>query len=461
MTKGSQQLFKNTILNNGAFFTYMERFLKLIESHIIPITEKIGSQRHLQAIRDGVIRTLPLILIGSFFLLISFPPGKYLDDLVKPYRSLTLIPYRFTFGLIALYVCIAVAYSLARSYRMDGMSTSILSGVCFLLVATPRTKVGEVGKFVIQDIPKSDLGKILPMKFLGTEGLFLGIILAIIIVESLRFLKEKKLMFTMPEGVPDGVAKSFEAIIPSFIIISFFWVIRDMLRLNLPEIVILLFKPLVRAGDSIFAVTLLNLIDSIVWFAGIHPVAIIGPFARPIWLELLTANANAAAAGLSLPHIAVGQFYYWFIWVGGSGGTLGLVLLMLFVPKSKFLRQLGKMCIAPGLFNINEPLLFGLPIVANPLMIIPFTLAPLISGIISWLAFSLHLVRRPFISAPWTLPPPIGAYVSTGDWKAIVLSLFVIILSAMIYYPFLKIYDRKMLERERAEENGEEKQEDD
>jgi len=457
----------------------MEKFLKLIEEKLIPLTEKIGGQRHLQAVRDGVIHTLPLILIGSFFLLASYPPGAKLEKLVIPLRSLLLIPYRFTFGLIALYVCIAVAYSLARSYGMDGISTSLVSGVVFFMVAVPRTVVGYAGNFSILDIPKTNFGHDLPMQkitswmewfgqgtrpapgyalpvtYLGKEGLFLGILMAIAIVEIIRFLKNRKLVFKMPDGVPEGVAKSFEAIIPAFSVILFFWLVRDILKIDLPRLVILMFKPLVAASDTLYAVIILNLIDSIVWFAGIHPVAIIGPFARPIWLQLFIANADAAAAGLPLPHIAVDQFYYWFVWVGGSGATLGLVLILLFVPRSKFLRQLGKICLIPGLFGINEPLLFGLPIVANPLMIIPFTLVPLVAGIISYFAFYLNIVHRPFVAAPWTLPPPLGAFVSTRDWKAIVLSLLVVLISAVIYYPFLKVYDRQMLERERLEKHGE------
>ncbi len=433
----------------------MKNFSEFIEERLLPLTEKIGSQRHLQAVRDGVIHSLPLILIGSFFLLASFPPGNYLDGLVKPYRSLLMIPFHFTFGLIALYVCLAVAYSLARSYEMEGISSALIASVIFLMIDIPRVVESNTGGFAILGIPTGDLGTTFPIKYMGKNGLFLGIITALAVVEILRFLKKKKLMFRMPPGVPEGVAKSFEAIIPSFLLITVFWVIRDVLKLDLPDLCLKLFKPLVLVGDSLIAVIVLNIVDSIVWFAGVHPVAIIGPFARTIWLQLFTANAEAAAAGMPIPHIAVDQFYYWFVWVGGSGASLGLVLLLLFVPKSKFLKQLGKMCIVPGLFQINEPLIFGLPIVANPLMIVPFALAPMLGGIISYMAFYFNLVNRPYIAAPWTLPPPLGAWVSTGgDWRAALLSLGVILLSAVIYYPFLKIYDKKMLERERSEENG-------
>lgn len=433
----------------------MEKFSQHIEKFIIPVTEKIGGQRHLQAVRDGIIHTLPLILIGSFFLLAAFPPGKFLENLIKPHQGILLIPYHFTFGLIALYVCIAVAYALARSYEMEGISTAVMAGVAFFMLAVPRTS--DIAEKIFCYTEGIEHGILKPqfMDYLGRNGLFLSIVTALIVVEILRFLKARKLMFTMPPGVPEGVAKSFEAIIPSFILISLCWILRDMLAVNIPYLMIVIFRPFILVGDSLLAVFVLNIVDSVVWFAGIHPVAIIGPFARPVWLSLLTANSEAAAAGLVPPHIAVDQFYYWFVWVGGSGSTLGLVLLLLFLPKSKFMRQLGKMCLIPGLFGINEPLLFGLPIVANPLMIIPFTLAPLISGFISYGAFYFNLLGRPFISAPWTLPAPLGAYISTGgDFKAMFLSFMVILISAAIYYPFVKIYDKKMIEMERQNQDA-------
>jgi PTS system cellobiose-specific IIC component len=438
----------------------MDRFQQFITEKILPVTEKIGQHRHLQAIRDGIIQVLPLILIGSFFLLLGQPPGTYLENLVKPILPTLLIPFRLTFGLISIYVVATISYSLAKSYKMEGISTSILASVIFFIAATPRTTLPNDCGGSILCLPKSDLGWNLPIKYFGAEGLFMAIITAVVVVEALRFLRARKLMIQLPPGVPDGVAKAFEAIIPSFLIITFFWVIRDFFRVDLPALVIALFSPIKMLGDSYFAVVVITLVDSIAWFAGIHPVAIISPFARPIWLSLLTENAEAMAVmgrGAILPHIAVDQFYSWFIFVGGSGGTIGLVIL-LFFTKSKFLRQLGKVCIVPGIFNINEPLLFGLPIVANPMLIIPFVLAPLTSGTIAYIAFYLNLVQRPFICSPWTLPAPLGAMFSTGgDWRAFVLSIVVIIVSGAIYYPFIRVYDRQMLAREKEEEaNGKE-----
>ncbi|MFP4498446.1 MAG: PTS transporter subunit EIIC, partial [Vulcanimicrobiota bacterium] len=153
------------------------------------------------------------------------------------------------------------------------------------------------------------------------------------------------------------------------------------------------------------------------------------------------------------------QFYFWFVWVGGAGGTLGLAIMLL-LAKSRRLRQLGKVAIIPGLFNINEPIIFGLPIVANPMMIIPFALGPIVAGSVAYLAFHLDLATRPYLQAPWTMPAPLGAYFSTGgDWRAFVLSVVSILICSAVYYPFVRVYDKHMLEKElngELEEKGKE-----
>jgi cellobiose PTS system EIIC component len=431
----------------------MEKLRKLIEKYLIPLTERVSKQRHLQAVRDGVVQTLPLILIGSFFLLLAQPPGEYLQKLVAPYVSPLLIPYKLTFGLISIYVAAASAYALAKSYKMEGLSTALISTVTFFIAASPRMVMTN-NQISSISLPRSaELGWYLPLNNFGPEGLFLAIIVSLLSVELLRYLQERKLMFKMPEGVPDVVAKAFESMIPSFVIILAFWGLRDLLGLDMPHVVTKVFSPIKQLGDSIITVQVLTVFNSLSWFAGVHPVAFIGPFTRPIWLAMLGENQVAVETGaVLLPHIAVDQFYYWFVWIGGAGATFGMLPHML-LAKSKFLRQLGKVCVVPGLFNINEPLIFGIPIVANPLMIIPFTLAPFISGMVAYGAFYFNLVQRPYLNTPWTLPVPLGALLSTGgDWRAFMLSIVVIIICAVVYYPFMKVYDKQMLEREKAGE---------
>ncbi|MDU0398165.1 PTS transporter subunit EIIC [Lactococcus lactis] len=192
------------------------------------------------------------------------------------------------------------------------------------------------------------------------------------------------------------------------------------------------------------------LLITIVWVFGIHGMIIATPILYPFWYDNLNANINAAATGQVVPHFMTEQFFQWFIWIGGAGATLSLAFLMAFFGKSEFSKKMGRFTLVPGIFNINEPLIFGVPIVMNPFFAIPFVLAPVVMGIITYLAMGVfHLVNYPIAIAPWTLPAPIGAMMATGlDWRAAVLAIINIIVAGIIYYPFFKAFDKNMIAKE-------------
>ncbi len=417
----------------------MEKFFQLVEKFMGPVA-KLSEQRHLRAVRDGIVSTMSLIIIGSFFLIIAFPPIPALADLVNPYIGQILIPYRLTMGLMSLYAAYGIGYSLAKSYKLDGVSGGILSLVAFIMTNIPQNVEG--------------VGWVLPMGNLGGSGMFVAILMSIFAVEVLRFLQNRKLTFKMPEGVPDSVARSFEALVPSAVIITVIWFFRHLLNFDIHAIVMSLFQPLVAAGNSPLGIFVPILMITILWASGIHGASVVGAVARPIWLVLLDENIQAVANGAEiLPNIGVEPFFQWFVWIGGAGGTLGLSILFIF-SKSKYLKNLGKASILPGLCNINEPIIFGAPIMLNPILSIPFIISPIISGIITYTAMSLNLVTRPSVLAPWTLPAPIGAYLSTGgDFRAVILVLIIIVISTFIYYPFFKAYEKKLIEQEQCAED--------
>ncbi|MDI6601971.1 MAG: PTS sugar transporter subunit IIC [Thermoanaerobacteraceae bacterium] len=416
----------------------MEAILKWVEEKFMPPMAALANQRHLRTVRDGIVGTLPLIIVGSFFLIIASPPVKSWADAVAPYAGQILIPFRLSVGLMALYATYGIGYSLAKSYDIDPVSGGLLSLAAFIMTNIP------------QNI--KDLGWTLPMGNLGGAGLFVAILMAFFAVEVQRFLYQKNIKITMPEGVPESVARSFEALIPAAVIMIVVWVVRVMLGFDIQKFIMTVFSPLVTAGDTLIGVLVPILLITLLWSAGIHGVSVVGTMARPIWMTLLDANTQAAAAGAAiLPHIAPEPFFQWFVWIGGSGATLSLVILMLF-SKSKYLRNLGRVAILPGICNINEPVIFGAPIMLNPILAIPFIVGPIVTGIISYLAMYFNLVARPYILAPWTLPAPIGAYLTTGgDWRAIVLCLINIIITGIIYYPFFKAYERQMLAEEESD----------
>jgi PTS system cellobiose-specific IIC component len=412
--------------------------MKWIEEVFMPPMARLSEQRHLKAIRDGIISTLSLIIVGSFFLIIAFPPIPALADLVKPHIGNILIPFRMTMGLMSLYAAYGMGFSLAKSYNIDGISGGVLSLAAFLMTVIPVSVKDPAGT-----------GWAVPMAPLGGAGMFVAIIAMIFAVEILRFFKKNNITIKMPEQVPESVARSFEALFPAAAIITIIWIVRILLGFDINAAISSLFKPIVNvAGDTLGGVLVPVLFVTILWSAGVHGMSVIGSLVRPVWLVLLEENVAAAAAGQALPHIAPEPFFQWFIWIGGAGATLGLCILLCF-SKSEYLKKVGRFSIIPGVFNINEPLMFGAPIVMNPILAIPFILVPVLNGIVAFAVTSLGLVSKVSIIAPWTLPAPIGAFVATGgDWRSVILAIVNIIISVVIYYPFFKAYEKKMIAEE-------------
>jgi len=432
----------------------MERFLKWIEEKLMPPMAKLSEQRHLRAIRDGVISTLSLIIVGSFFLIIAQPPIQSLAKAVAPNVGKIMVPYRLTMGLMSLYAAYGMGYSLSKSYKLDGVSGGVLSLAAFLLTTIPLnvdTFVTAASKAGVQG--GKPMGWILPMGNLGGSGMFTAIICMIFAVETMRLLQKYHVTIKMPEQVPESVARSFEALIPAAVIITVLWFIRVWLNFDIQTTIMNLFKPIVNvAGNSLGGVLVPVIFITLLWSAGIHGMSVIGSLIRPIWLVLLDQNTAALSAGHALPNIAVEPFFQWFIWIGGAGATLSLAILLCF-SKSEYLKRVGRFSIIPGIFNINEPLIFGVPIVMNPILAIPFILGPVVASIIAYAATAAGLVAKVTVLAPWTLPAPIGAFMATGgDWKAAVLVIINIAVVTVIYYPFFKVYEKKMIEEEKQSE---------
>ncbi|MBO0476586.1 PTS sugar transporter subunit IIC [Vagococcus sp. DIV0080] len=426
----------------------LEKFTNFIDSRLAGPMDKIANQRHLRAVRDGIIATLPLIIVGSFFLIVAFPPLPAdwgITQFLTANAATILLPYRMTMYIMSLYATFGIGASLAKSYDLDQVSGGILATIAFLLTFVPVNVPAEAMEAA------GTVGFVLPMANLGGGGMFVGIITAIIAVEVYRMTDKSKFKITMPEQVPPAVARSFEALTPTLIVILGMATITYYIGFDWHQAIAKIVSPLVSAADTLPSVLLLIFMITFFWVFGIHGVSIVGSLARPVWLQLLEGNTTALAAGETLPHIAAEPFFQWFVWVGGSGATIGLAILLAFTAKSQYGSKLGKAIITPSIFNINEPVIFGVPIVLNPIMMIPFVITPMIMATIAWFATSWGFVNPVIVTAPWTLPGPIGAYLATGgDWRAAVLNIGLIVVSVICYYPFVKVYDRKELEKEQG-----------
>ncbi|MCI3871675.1 PTS sugar transporter subunit IIC [Lactococcus petauri] len=426
----------------------MQKFLKWIETRLMPPMTKIGMQRHMVAIRNGVISTLSLILIGSFIMVFANFPIPAVAEWLAPHTANLTIPFRITMGLMAIYASLAMGDSLAKSYDLDGVTGGVLSLAAFLTLTIPLNV-----DTVLTEAGEAAIGWVLPMQYLGGAGMFSAILTMIFAVEIYRFFIKRDITIKMPDGVPPAVGRSFGALLPGGFIIIFLWIVRVMLNFDINAFIMSIFNPIADLmGNNMFGALLPMIFIHLLWAAGVHGMNIIGSIVRPMWLMMLDANMAAMADGTpltQLPYVAPEQFYQWFVTMGGAGVTLVLVFL-LFTCRAKYLRDMAKLTFVPGLFNINEPLIFGMPLMMNPVFTIPFVLNPIILTIVSYSAVRLGLVNGFVANVPWTLPAPIGAYMATGnDWRAIILVLVNLFIAGLIYYPFVKMYDKQMLEEEK------------
>lgn len=438
----------------------MAGFISFLENRVMPVAGRLADQKHLQAIRDGIILTLPLLIIGSLFLIIGFLPipgyNEFMSGLFgENWLTKLLYPVNATFDIMALIVSFGVAYSLAERYKVDPISAGAISVAAFLL-ATPYTTL-----FTPEGASQAvEVGGVIPVSLMGSKGLFVAMLLAILATEIYRKIIQRNIVFRMPPGVPPAVSRSFVALIPAFVVLLVVWLLRILIE-NTPFESIhnivsdLLAGPLGTLGNSLFGGIIAVLFVHVLWAVGLHGAAIVDGVMGPIWLSLMDQNRAVFQADptAELPNIITKQFFDLWVYAGGSGATLALVVLMLTVAKSKQLKSIGRLGIGPGLFNINEPVIFGMPVVMNPLLIIPFIISPVVLVVITYVAMSLGWVAKPNgVAVPWTTPLLFSGYLATGGKiSGVVLQVFNFIVALLIYYPFFRLWDQKKLSEEQSE----------
>lgn len=415
---------------------------------IVALLEAASKQRHMIALRDGMIGAVPIILVGSTFLLLgaqaevlAYIPGMKGSQFYEWYLTATpmlLLPYRFTMGLLALYVSFTIAAALAKEYGLPPIPNGLTAMSCLLLT-------GEMVKAQIHETS----GKpewVLAVKPLGAEGLFLAIFLGLCTVEvsrHLTYVPKGKDGEDATGGIPPAVVQAFASFFPMLACVFLIWLIRHGLGFDIHQFIINQTQWMKDLGDTFAAMLIVNIFLHLFGVAGVHGISVINAAMLPIWLQFLTANAEAHAQGSPLPYVTAFPFYQWFIWIGGAGATLAPTVRCLF-SKNAHVKRIGKISIVPAMFNINEPLLFGLPVVANPVLAIPFIVAPLACGTVAYFATATGLVGKAFIEAPWVMPCFLGAYLSTSDIRAVVLLLVNFCISYAIWAPFVAAYEHRL-----------------
>ncbi|MBD1574864.1 PTS sugar transporter subunit IIC [Vibrio sp. S11_S32] len=412
--------------------------MKRVERHISPIANWLASSKHLIAIRDGFQISMPFIVVGSLFVPFIFPPfnpSNYpsINAFLLEYRAFFSTMFEHTMGLIALFIAFGASASLAKQYGIPERLSGLTGCVAFLLLTGTIEHAS-------------------PGSYLGGNGLFTAIISSIYSIEVIRFFYRKGWYFDMPEEVPLITRNGFKLILPLLFIMLSLAIINLTLKhytgLYFPQLITDIFKPLVIASDTLTAVLLSLLLCQLLWFMGIHGSLIVTGIMNPFWLSGLIANQTALAAGAPVPHIYLQGFWDYYLLIGGVGSTLPLVFMAL-KSRSKQLSSVGKIGLIPSMFNINEPILFGFPIIMNPMFFLPFVCVPLINATLAWHFTQLGLLD-PFISMlPWSMPAPIGASLSAnGSWHNILMVLFAMFNSWMIYRPFFKVYEKQLISQE-------------
>ncbi|MRT03855.1 PTS cellobiose transporter subunit IIC [Ewingella americana] len=428
----------------------------LLERYVLPFALKIASQKHVLSVRDGIILNMPFMLIGSFFLIFAYLPIPSYANMMgevfgAAWREKLLYPVKATYDIMAIISSFGIAYRLAEKYKtLDPLTTGAVSLVAFILTIPQNTLFRPLNGATEQIIKG-----VLPMNFIGSQGLFVAIVIAILSTEIYRFVHDRNLVINMPAGVPPAVAKSFLALIPGFAVMAVVLALRLGVEAtpfgNINNMIATIIGiPMHHIGGTlpgmIFSVILIGLL----WMVGLHGDAIVLVFIQPVWLSNMSENLTAFQNGQPIPHIITQQFYDLWIAPGGTGALLGLVIFMLLRARSAQMKQLGKIA-APGcLFNISEPMVFGIPLVMNPYFAIPFILTPVILVIVTYTAMATGLVTPPVgIALPFTTPIFISGYLATGGHiSGTVIQVVNLAISLVIYYPFFRAWDKLKFKEE-------------
>lgn len=408
-----------------------------------PFAAKIGNQRHLKAISTGMMFSLPFIVIGSFFLIFANPPinmeqynpatanffmnfmANWKEFAVANYDLITG-PYNLTMGIIGLISVFGIAYSLAKDYQMDAAMTGMVATVIFLMVCTPVVE-GTIS-----------------LEYLGTNGLFVAILIGLSVVEVCRFFEVKQIKLTLPDSVPPMVTTFINTLTPLLTSIVLFYGV-NLLFISLteqifPQAIMKILTPATDVAGSLGGFLLIVTLGNILWLFGINGSSIIFPIVFTLGIAQTGLNAEQLANGEAMTHLMNLQMFRISV-MGGAGGTLGLVLLMM---RSKIVeyRTIGKLSLIPGICSINEPVIFGLPIVFNPILAIPFLVSPIVSLLLTYFAQKIGIIGLGVIVDPSFTPFFAQAYLSSMDWRNVIFTLFLVFVSVVIYYPFFKVMEK-------------------
>ncbi|BDD39397.1 MULTISPECIES: PTS cellobiose transporter subunit IIC [Streptococcus] len=438
---------------------------EFLEKYLMGPMGKISQYKFVRAITAAGMASIPFTIVGSMFLVFNILPltfshpafVNFFNNTFAKFSDLYMLANGATMGILALYFNLALGYEFTKIYaEEDDLNLSPLNGALLSMFAffmTLPQLVFKDGAISLVNDAKATIvnGWAIGgsgVNRLGSIGIFTAIIMAVLAVQLYRLCVAKNWVVKMPDSVPEGVSRGFTALIPAFVVAFAVLIINGIfiaLGTDIFQVVAIPFGFVANITNSWLGLMVIYFLVQSLWIVGIHGANIIFAFVTPIALVNMAANNNGAAIPLA------GEFSNMFVTMGGSGATLGLIIYLAYMSKAEQLKMLGRASIAPAIFNINEPIIFGLPIIYNPALAIPFFLAPMASATVGYFAIKLGLCNPVVAQMPWPSPAGIGAFIGTGgDWRAAVVALVCALVAFLVYFPFIKMYDEKLYKEEQG-----------
>lgn len=416
--------------------SFSQKMLNFVNEKFAPVMAKIDDNPIVSIIKNSLVGTIPIIIMGSLFMVLGalgqpwIGKNEPLLPFLAPFAGKLLLVFNLTMGIMSLYVAVSIAINYAKKYKLDINSSAIIGLMAFLLGI-----VGEVSDGMIS------IGSF------GAQGLFATFVIAFISMYIYRKCIENNIIIKMPEGVPPQIGNAFSALIPIVFIVLLTWGIRTVIGFDLVSVLAIIMKPIFNAADSIWVYTLKIFLELLLWAGGLHGSSMLQSIVSPLKLQFITENAEALASGVSptnLPRIWTTGLWRITVWPA----TIWSLMFWMYKSKLKHVKSLAIASTPGAIFTIIEPIIFGLPVVMNPFLIVPFILSGTIASFITYGAQSLQLTSRFFAEVPWATPPPVLALLGSGDWKNIVLVAINVLVGIVIYYPFFKAYEKHELEKQ-------------
>lgn len=465
-------------------------FSNFINQKILPPIMKFVNTKAIVALQNGMIYSLPFIIIGSIFLILSNIPIPSVANAITAsgWGAFFTQAYNTTFSLMGLWAAIGIAYIYVKNEGFEPLAPGLTSAAIFLMLQnlcvdspllgalqngistgnanmSAKAVTANIDKLpkVLQDFMTSPVTGVINTKWLGGDGMIAAILVGLLVGFIYSKIMKAGWTIKLPEQVPAAVSNQFTAMIPSgILLIGSMLIYAGFNTFTHSDFLTWIYNtlqiPLQGISDSFGGVLAIGFLVPFFWFFGVHGGLIMGSLVAPMLQANTADNANLFHAGkLTIAqgaHVVTNEFYNNFINLTGSGITSGLIIFILVAAKSKQLKEIGKLELVPGLFNINEPFLFGLPIVMNPFLAIPFFLTPVVVAASTYMVIRFGIVP-PLngVAAPWTTPAIISGFL-IGGWKMAIWQACTLLISTLIYWPFAKKHDKILMEREQDNQSG-------